>query len=81
MKRREQGKEKSRLRVFMSVLRKRDVVHGLTPEKLRLVLEDMGPTYVKIGQIMSMRSDVIPEEYCDELKNCKRKLNRFHLAI
>ena len=74
MKRRGQDKEKSRLRVFMSVLRKRDIVHGLTPEKLRLILEDMGPTYVKIGQIMSMRSDVIPEEYCDELKKLQTEV-------
>ena len=27
----------------------------------------MGPTYVKLGQIMSMRSDMLPEIYCQEL--------------
>ena len=67
-------KEKSRLRAFMGVLRKRGVVHGLTPERLRLVLEDMGPTYVKIGQIMSMRSDVLPEEYCHELEKLRTEV-------
>lgn len=67
-------KEQSRLRVMMSVLRKRDVVHGLTPEKLRLVLEDMGPTYIKLGQLMSMRSDVIPEIYCVQLRELRTKV-------
>lgn len=67
-------KEKSRLRVMMDVLRKRDVVHGLTPEKLRLVLEDMGPTYIKLGQLMSMRSDVIPESYCAQLRELRTKV-------
>ena len=67
-------KEKSRLRVMMDVLRKRDVVHGLTPEKLRLILEDMGPTYIKLGQLMSMRSDVIPENYCVQLRELRTKV-------
>ena len=31
--------------------------NGLTPEELRTTLEDLGPTYVKIGQIMSSRTD------------------------
>ena len=34
---------------------------GLTPVELRTTLEDLGPTYVKIGQIMSSRVDMIPE--------------------
>lgn len=67
-------KEKSRLRFMMDVLRERDVVHGLTPEKLRLVLEDMGPTYIKLGQLMSMRSDIIPENYCAELRELRTKV-------
>ena len=44
-----------RLREMIGVLRKREVVRGMTPVKLRQVLEDLGPTFVKLGQIMSMR--------------------------
>ena len=57
----------TRLREMVEVLRARDIVHGITPEKLRLILEDLGPTFVKLGQIMSMRPDFLPQEYCDEL--------------
>ena len=57
----------SRLKEMLGVLRQHDIVHGVNPEKLRLILEDMGPTYVKLGQIMSMRSDILPQAYCDEL--------------
>ena len=35
--------------------------NGFTPEELRTTLEDLGPTYVKIGQIMSSRVDILPE--------------------
>lgn len=40
---------------------------GLTPVEMRTTLEDLGPTYVKIGQILSSRTDILPEEYCTEL--------------
>lgn len=62
----------TRLREMVSILRRHNLVHGLTPEKLRSILEDLGPTFVKLGQIMSMRSDMLPQEYCHEL----RKLHR-----
>lgn len=57
----------SRLRELLDVLRKHDVMHGMTPEKLRLILEDLGPTYIKLGQVMSMRSDILPQPFCEEL--------------
>lgn len=57
----------ARLKEMVAVLRKHDVVRGITPQKLRLVLEDLGPLFVKWGQVMSMRPDFLPHEYCDEL--------------
>ncbi|WP_050614529.1 ABC1 kinase family protein [Bacillus testis] len=57
----------ARLKEIVNVLKRHEIIHGMTPVKLRLILEDLGPTYVKIGQIMSMRSDVLSQRYCDEL--------------
>lgn len=62
-----QPEKAKRLREILEVLRRRDVLHGVSPQKLKMILEDLGPTYVKLGQIMSMRSDILPQEYCDEL--------------
>ena len=50
-----------------SVLKKYKITQGLTPEKLRLILQELGPTYIKLGQIMSLHSDILPKEYCEEL--------------
>jgi ubiquinone biosynthesis protein len=38
-----------------------------TPVKLRLMLEELGPTYVKIGQIVSSQASVLPADWGMEL--------------
>ena len=48
--------------------------NGLTPEELRTTLEDLGPTYVKIGQIMSSRVDILPESFCKELEKLRQNV-------
>ena len=58
---------RARLREITAVIRKYQITRGVTPEKLRAILEELGPTYVKLGQIMSLHSDVLPQRYCDEL--------------
>ena len=55
-----------RLKEIITILKKHSLIHGITPEKARLILEDLGPVYVKLGQIMSMRNDIFPQEYCNE---------------
>lgn len=60
-------KSRSRLREIMGVLLRNKVGRGITPEKLRAVLEELGPTFIKLGQIMSLHSDILPKAYCDEL--------------
>ncbi len=38
-----------------------------TPERLRLAFEELGPTFVKLGQLLSTRPDIIPENALQEL--------------
>lgn len=56
-----------RLGEILSIVSRYDVVHGITPHSLRLMLEELGPTFVKAGQILSMRSEILPESFCREL--------------
>jgi ubiquinone biosynthesis protein len=56
-----------RLGQITRIVEQFDVLHGLTPVKMRLMCEALGPTFVKVGQILSMRSEILPQSFCDEL--------------
>lgn len=64
----------SRFLEIVGILRKHKIILGVTPEKLRLILEDLGPTFVKLGQLMSMRTDVLPIPYCEELQKLRSEV-------
>lgn len=43
-------------------------------KRLRMLLEELGPTYVKLGQVMSTRPDLVPEEWAEEFKTLQNKV-------
>lgn len=47
------------------------------PRRLRLVCEDLGPTFVKLGQVLSTRPDIIPEAYTSELAGLRDDVRPF----
>ena len=65
----------NRLKEILQVLARHDIVKGMTPEKLRNIVEDLGPTFVKLGQIMSMRQDMLPAAYCRELSKLRTEVS------
>ena len=75
-------KEKKRGTEMLSVLAAHNFyANGITPEELRTTLEDLGPTYVKIGQIMSSRVDILPESYCQELEKLRQNVKELDPAV
>ena len=37
-------------------------------QRIRIVIEELGPTFIKFGQIMSLRPDLLPEELLNQLE-------------
>jgi ubiquinone biosynthesis protein len=60
------GKAK-RLGQIARIMNQFDIRHGLSPRKMRAMFEALGPTFVKVGQMLSMRSEILPQAYCEEL--------------
>ncbi|WP_165250785.1 ABC1 kinase family protein [Paludisphaera soli] len=47
------------------------------PRRLRLICEDLGPTFVKLGQLLSTRPDLLPESYTNELSALRDDVRPF----
>jgi len=52
----------------------RAIVDRPFPVQLRRRLEILGPTYIKLGQVLALRQDILPESITDELKNLLDRL-------
>ena len=59
--------QRKRFAQIIEVLRRNEISKGITPDKLAVIMEELGPTFIKLGQILSMRSDFLPQEYCNAL--------------
>jgi len=55
--------------MFLKPFVKRDLVNLPFPVQLRRRLEMLGPTFIKLGQVMAIREDLMPQPVTDELKN------------
>ena len=42
-------------------------IGGAGPVRVRLALEQLGGAWIKLGQMLALRFDLLPSAYCDEL--------------
>ncbi len=60
---------------------RRERVEGLSDyERLRMACEELGPTFIKMGQILSTRSDLIPADLVRELTKLQDNVPAFPFA-
>ncbi|MDY6774234.1 MAG: AarF/UbiB family protein, partial [Candidatus Nanohaloarchaea archaeon] len=51
------------------------------PERVRRTFEELGPTFIKFGQILAQRPDIVPQEYIDELEKLEHDVNPFDPSV
>lgn len=54
---------------------------GTVYERIRLVLEELGPTFVKLGQTFSNREDLLPPELIQELQKLQDKVDTVDMNV
>ncbi|MBU0618469.1 MAG: AarF/ABC1/UbiB kinase family protein [Planctomycetes bacterium] len=62
------------LEIGLQMIARRDRAHiekHTRAERVRMTLEELGPTFVKLGQIASTRPDLIPAEFVSELEKLR----------
>jgi ubiquinone biosynthesis protein len=50
-------------------------------QRFRLVLSELGPTFVKLGQVLSTRADLLPAEFVEELAQLQDRVPSFELEL
>lgn len=51
------------------------------PRRLRQALEELGPTFIKLGQVLSSRTDLLPESYGEELSLLQDKASPLPFTV
>jgi len=51
------------------------------PERTRMAIEELGTTFVKLGQILSTRADLLPPEYTKELSKLQSSLKPLPIEV
>ena len=54
----------------------KDIEHLSVPERIRMSFEQLGPTFVKLGQLLATRPDLIPVEFSNEFKKLHDQVSR-----
>lgn len=62
------------LKFFKNPFRKKKIKYSI-PTRVRNMLEELGPTFIKFGQILSTRPDLIPIEYIKELEKLQDEVD------
>jgi len=60
---------------LLSMRQERSLVHLTAPERVRLAVEELGPAFIKMGQLLSLRPDIIPPDYAKELEKLQDRTN------
>ena len=58
-------------------IKRDDLIRFSKGERLRLALEELGPTFVKLGQLLSTRPDLVPSDVLFELRKLQDKVPGF----
>lgn len=65
------------LKLIFAPLKWRSVAHLNRGQRLRMALEDLGPIFIKFGQLLSTRPDLMPSDYVSELNMLQDRVAPF----
>lgn len=67
-------------RFLLRKISSQDVLSYSTEERLRMCFEELGPAFIKLGQLLATRPDLIPNSFCEEFKKLHSEVNPLNFS-
>lgn len=64
---------------FQNIMRGRE--KWPSPEEVRAAFEELGLTFLKLGQVLALRRDLLPDAYVDELEKLHNRLPALEFSV
>ncbi|MDD3191075.1 MAG: AarF/UbiB family protein, partial [Candidatus Pacebacteria bacterium] len=68
-------------RIFLKKREDKKIIKLTLPERFRLALEELGPTFIKLGQVLSTHPDLIDPDFIKELSKLQDKVRHIPTPI
>ncbi|MDY6842767.1 MAG: AarF/UbiB family protein [Thermodesulfobacteriota bacterium] len=68
-------------KIVLKTMKRKELEGFTTPQRVRMAFEELGPTFIKFGQMLSVRPGLIPRDFTEELSKLQDAVAPFSYEL